>query len=157
MTLGFILGLVTGKKVVDLETLNEKKSFIFRRYIAASLSAIGLAILANEAVGNYLGQFWLATAITLVSGLLATSVGFQFYQLPIKYSSTFGRDKAVFISWCDGFGFFLLSPFRSSVSGLVANYGLQGWTFSWLIVAAFIAIGGTIMTRNLQTVMRLDK
>ena len=157
MTLGFILGLVTGKKVEEFENVNEKKSFILRRYIAASSSAIGLAILANETVGNYLGQYGLAAAITVVSGLLATSVGFQFYQLPIKYSPTFGRDKAVFISWCDGVGFLLLSPFWSSISGLVANYGLQGWTFAWLIVAVFIAMGGTIMTRNLEAVMRLDK
>ena len=148
---------MTGKKVVDLETIDEKKLFIFRRYSGAVLSAVALAILANETVGIYLGQYGLAAAITLVSGLLATSVGFQFYQLPPKYAPTFGRDKAVFTSWCDGVCFLLLSPFWSSLSGLVAANGLQGWTCSFLIIAAFIAIGGTIMTNSLESVMRLDK
>jgi len=157
VTLGFIAGLVTGKKVEDLDSLGEKKTYLYKRYLTSVVCALGLAALSTESVGALFTPTALAAAITIVSGLLATFIGFQFYQLPPKYATTYGQDKAVFISWMDGFGFLLLSPFWSTLQGGVAKLGMQGWTNTWLTVAAFIFAGGSVMTYNLGTIMQIDE
>jgi len=156
VTLGFVLGLVTGGKIQDLKTTAEKKAFVFKRYSGGVLSAVSLAICANGSFGALLGQYGLAAAITIASGLLAASVGFQFYQFPAKYATTFGNDKAVFISLCDAFGFLMLAPFWFTISGIVGS-NAQGWSTAWLVVASFLAVGGSIMVNSLATVMRLDE
>eukprot|EP00979_Chaetoceros_neogracilis_P010994 scaffold2640_cov256-Chaetoceros_neogracile.AAC.8 len=156
VTLGFVIGLVSGVSVLKLESVQEKKNFMGKRYAGAVASSLALALCANKAFGTMLGQIGLASAITIASGALAASVGFQFYQLIPMFAPTFGEDKAIFISFCDAFGFFMLSPFWSSVSKIVGQYGQHGWTISWVVVAAFLAAGGLIMTHNLETVMRLD-
>ena len=157
VTLGFIAGLVSGKKVEDLDSLGEKKTYLYKRYLTSVVCALGLAALSTESVGALFTPTALAAAITIVSGLLATFIGFQFYQLPPKYATTYGQDKAVFISWMDGFGFLLLSPFWSTLQGGVAKLGMQGWTNTWLTVAAFIFAGGSVMTYNLGTIMQIDE
>ena len=155
VTLGFVLGLISGKKMVEIDSIEGKKAFTFKRYGNAVLSAGALALCANQSFGALLGQYGLAAAITLFSCTFAASVGFQLYQLPSKFATAFGKDRAVFISLCDGFAFFMLSPFWSSISDIAISSN-QGWTTSWLIVAGFVAVGGSIMTNSLQTVLQLE-
>jgi len=161
VTLGFIGGLVSGKKIQQLESAEEKQQFVAKRFVFAVISAIGLAVCANANIiglaGEYglMGQYGLAGSITILSGLLAASVGFQFYQFPPKFSTTFGPNKAVYISLTDALGFLLLSPFWSSMSSIVASNG-NGWTISWLIVASFLALGGAITVNWLPTILRLE-
>lgn len=154
VTLGFVGGLVSGGKVHELESAEEKKTFIGKRYALGVSSCLGLALCATKIAGAMFSPLALAAAITVTSGLLAASIGFQFYQLIPMYAPTFGKDKAVFISFCDAFGFLMLSPFWSSVGKIVDTFD-NGWTLTWLGIAGFLAAGGSIMTRNLEKIMRL--
>ena len=156
MTLGFVLGLVSGRKFESLKSIGEKKSFVLKKYAGAALSAVGIALCANPTFGDMLGQYGLAAVITLLTGVAAACVGYQFYQLPPKYSTTFGEDKPVYISFNDGVGFLLLSPFWSTMTSIVAS-SPNGWSTVWLIVAAFIAAGGAVMTKSLDVVVGADK
>lgn len=156
VTLGFVLGLVSGRKFEALKSIGEKKAFVFKKYAGAVLAAVGIALCANQTVGNMLGQYGIAAAITLLTGVTAACVGYQFYQLPPKYSTTFGEDKPVYISFNDGLCFLLLSPFWSTMTSIVAS-SPHGWSICWLIVAAFIAAGGSVMTKSLDIVVGADK
>lgn len=152
VTLGFVLGLIKGRDFEDLDSISEKKAFVFKRYSGAALSAVAIAILANKEVGAMLGQYVYAGAITILTGVAAALVGYQFYQLPSKYATSFGKDKAVYISFNDGICFLALSPFWPKIIGIAAS-SEQGWTQSWLIIAGFIAAGGAIMTKSLEKVV----
>jgi len=156
VTLGFIGGLVSGREINDLETIGEKRTFVAKRYGLAALSAVGLALCSNENAISIVGQYGLAGAITVFSGLLAAMVGFQFYQFIPKYATSFGQNKAVYISLTDACAFLLLSPFWSTISGIVASSEQSGWAISWLIMAGFMAMGGAVMTSLLPTVLRLE-
>lgn len=156
VTLGFIGGLVSGREINDLETIGEKRTFVAKRYGLAALSAVGLALCSNENAISIVGQYGLAGAITVFSGLLAAMVGFQFYQFIPKYATSFGQNKAVYISLTDACAFLLLSPFWSTISGIVASSEQSGWAISWLIIAGFMAMGGAVMTSLLPTVLRLE-
>ena len=73
------------------------------------------------------------------------------------FAPTFGEDNVIFLSsFCDAFGFLMLSPFCSSISKIVGQYGQHGWTISLVVITAFLAADGAIMAKNL-TIMRLEK
>ena len=108
--MGFVIGLISGRKIHSLESLAEKRMFTLRRYQRATFSAIGLALCANRALGAFVGSTFLAVAITLISGVMAYSVAFQFYQFPTAFGSGFGNDKAVCISFLDGIACLIVSP-----------------------------------------------
>lgn len=156
VTLGFVIGLLTGQKVLDMKSSVEKQSFIFKRYLGATASAGILAFCATDTSMSMFGQNAIIAFITIASGCMSCCAGFQFYQIPAIHSRSYGVHKPVFISLCDAFGCLALSPFWSSVSDIVSTHN-HGWVLSWTAVSAFIALGGMVMTKHLPEVMGLDE
>jgi len=155
VTIGFVIGLISGRKIDSLESPGERRMFTSRRYRRAAFSAMGLALCANRAFGAFLGNTFLAVAITVASGIMASSVAYQFYQFPTAFGKSFDDDRAVCISFLDGIACLVASPIWSIVSRLVASarLGSHGWSLAWLVIASLFGIGGNIMMRTLSSVI----
>jgi len=155
VTIGFVIGLISGRKIDSLESPGERRMFTSRRYHRAAFSAMALALCANRSFGAFLGNTILAIAITLASGIMASSVAYQFYQFPVAFGRSFDDDRAVCISFLDGIACLVASPIWSIVSRLVASarLGSHGWSLAWLVIASLFGIGGNVMMRTLSSVI----
>jgi len=155
VTIGFVLGLISGRKIDLLESPRERRLFTSRRYHRATLSAIGLALCANQNIGTFIGSTAHIIAITLLSGMMAYSVAFQYYLFPPAFAKIYDDDKAVCISFMDGMACLVATPIWSMVSMLVASsrVGSHGWSVAWLVIASFFGIGGNVMMRTLSSVI----
>lgn len=98
VTLGFVHGLMTGKKFHMLELDSDKKRYVKNGYRYAAVSALGLALCANSKVAALLGKNCIAAAIAAASCAMASAISFQFYQLPAKAATLFGENKAICVS-----------------------------------------------------------
>jgi hypothetical protein len=130
-----------------------------QRYILASLSALVLAACANEQLlQDFLQQqqghpYMIASVIALASGVMASSMGFQFFQIPnIVANTSFREHKAVCISFSDGVGFFMAAPLWAAIGRIVSIPSL-GWSAAWAILAAIYAMGGVLMLKALPPVL----
>jgi len=155
VTIGFVMGLISSRNIDLLTSPRDKKLFISRRYHRAALSAIGLALCANQSIGTFFSSAAHVIAIAFLSGMMAYSVAFQFYQFPTAFANTFDDDRAVCISFMDGIACLVMAPIWSLVSMLAASaqIGSHGWSVAWLIIASLFGIGGNVMMRNLSSVI----
>lgn len=117
-----------------------------RRYFVAFCAALTLAAMAQMPMSSSTA----AVAVSLVSAAMASSVSFQFYQFSAIFSTEYGENKAVCISFLDGMGFFLAFPVWALMGHLVKNLG---WSAAWSLMAALIAIGGVLMSRELPAIL----
>ena len=143
ITLGFVLGLVSGNKLNDISSFREKKNFINRSYSRATLAAVALALSANEFIASSLGGFACTGIAVLSSGVMSSALSFQFFQFPSLVSKTFGGDKAITQSVIEGFALITSSRILSSIVNIASTTGLSsnGWTLAWLFLAACFALG----------------
>jgi len=154
LTIGFIWGLCSGRKIHTLPTVEDKKMFILKRQKTAFLSVISIAFLANKSIVALIGNNVAATAIAVASALMGASVSLQFYQFPAKFATIFGDDKAVCISLVDAIAFFLGSPIWATVGKVVGSNALgHGWSVAWMMLAGLFAIGGSITMKTIPVVV----
>ena len=144
ITLGFVLGLVSGGKLNDLETLREKKAFVTQNYVRATIAALALALSASEFVISNIGGMGCAAIAVLASGLMSSSLSFQFFQFPSLISKSFGNDKAIILSLIDSFALFSSSYVLSMFGNIASNTGLgsYGWSTAWLFLGFCSVLGG---------------
>jgi Kef-type K+ transport system membrane component KefB len=155
-TLGFIHGLVSGRKFNSLETIEAKANMWRKLYFAAFVSAIALALSANKDFLNLLRTpSMTAVFIGLASATMASSVSFQFYQAPAFVSNEFLKLKAVCLSFMDGLGFVVTALVFAMVSKIVSHpsLGTHGWSVAWAMFAVILGIGGTMMTSIIPPVL----
>ena len=151
-----MIGLISGKKMNDIYDMQQKKSFLMKRHITACLSAISLCICANPTFGMFISnKYCLALIMALASGTMASSVSFQFYQLPTVFSNhCYAEARAVCTSLFDAFAYFLSSQAWSILGKMSSNSQLHphGWSILWLMVASFHMVGGYITIRSLPKI-----
>jgi len=153
VTLGFILGIFRVKSFRKMKSVNEKMNLIRKSYVASVLSTMGLAACGVDGLSTLLGGGGSAiiAAITIFSGIIASSVSFQFYQIPAMVSSTmFPESASVALSLTDAIGFFATSVIMGLNSIVLGNFG---WSASWTFMAVVFTLGGVSMTRALRPVL----
>ena len=161
VTLGFLHGIISGRAFHSLKNVPDKTKFITRRYTLAVLSALGLAFLSNKSVISWLTQpaSWLPAAMAaLVSGCMASSAAFQFYQLPALASKSFKQNQAVAVGYVDGLGCIFSTFFWGSVGKIVSHpmLGSHGWSIVWTLLAAMLAFAGGSMLPAITPILHKE-
>jgi len=161
VTLGFMHGIISGRAFDSLDIVADKTKFITKRYTLAVLSALGLAFLSNKSIISGLTQFasWLPAALAaLVSGYMASSAAFQFYQLPALASKSFKQNQAVAVSYVDALGFIFSTFFWGSVGKIVSHpvLGSHGWSIVWTLLAAMLAFAGGSMLPAITPILHKE-
>ena len=152
VTIGFVYGLVKGRVFSKLDSVPGKVRFIKKNYVLAFLSTLGLALCGVREVGQFIGSpRVLAGLATLFSGLVASTVAFQFYQLPNLVSSTEWPDhSAVSLSLLDALAFFATAQILNINTIILGHHG---WTASWTFMAMIFGIGGALMMKAIPSVL----
>ena len=145
---------MAGKKFHTLELESDKKRYVKNGYRYAAVSALGLALCANPLIKALIGKHFTAAAIAAASCSMASAISFQFYQLPAKAATLFGRNKAICVSFLDGMGFLLGAPIWYGIGQIIGTYG---WAAAWMVIAGFLSLGGVIMTKALPSVMEFKE
>mmetsp|Transcript_37457 Transcript_37457/g.91064 ORF Transcript_37457/g.91064 Transcript_37457/m.91064 type:complete len:670 (-) Transcript_37457:126-2135(-) len=153
VTIGFVGGLIQGSIFSKITSVKSKMKMIRRNYVASLISVLGLA---GCAVGSMTNAFsgssiLLAAAITVLSGIMAATVSFQFYQFPnLVSSNVFPENSAVSLSLLDAAGFFFTAQILAANSKILGSFG---WSASWSFLALIFGLGGTIMSKAIQPVL----
>lgn len=124
-------------------------------YRLAVGSAVGLAVSGMSSMSRAASSttnIGMAGIVTLLSGLLASSVSFQFYQIPNLVSNTSFQeaDAPVALSLIDAVGFFATAQLFSVFTMLLSK---MGWSASWGFFAVIFGLGSTLMTNALKPVL----
>ena len=159
VTLGLVHGLISGsKRYTTMDNLGQKMTFLRNRYIGNIISVLGLALLSfygpifisNDA--TVIRRLVVASSLFVLSAGMASSVAFQYFQLPAMIAQEYADSKAVCISWLEGIGFmFSIPTFRA----LVFVVPRHGWPVGWGILSVLFALGGAIMLKSIGPI--LDK
>jgi len=152
VTIGFVFGLVQGNIFSKLESIKEKMSMVKKNYVASMLSILGLAFCGLNVVTKFVtNSNIVAACIALFSGIMASTVSFQFYQFPnLVSANVFPENSAVSLSLLDAAGFFVTAQVLAANNHVL---GKLGWSASWTFLAMIFGIGGTIMSRAIQPVL----
>jgi hypothetical protein len=152
VTVGFLFGLAKGKVFSGLESVQEKLSMLKKNYKLSFVSTLGLAVCGMAKVGVLVANpIVMAGAVTLLSGLMASTVAFQFYQLPNLVSTTvFSEHSAVSLSLIDGLAFFATAQVLMANRAILGNFG---WSASWTFLAMIFGLGGSIMMKAMPSVL----
>jgi hypothetical protein len=155
VTLGFVHGLGKGKMFYSLKDTQSKTRLLRKNYAKATLSCLALALLANQKVATVLfpSKYVIAGLVALLTGVMASSLSFQFYQIPPMTSKMFGEDTAGCLSFLDGMGCFLSAPIWAVTSQIVGGLGIYGWSTAWVMLAFLFGSGGALMLRTLPQVL----
>jgi Major Facilitator Superfamily len=152
ITFGLVHGLVTGSETyTHLHTVPDKRRFFRNRYLGNVLAICGMAGMA------YLVQrfpdanpYAITTTVFFFSSAMASTMSFEFFQMPIIIAQKYESEKAVCISFLDGFGFLFSIPVFSALGVVVPKYG---WSVAWLSVAAMSLIGGIVFVQNIGPIL----
>jgi hypothetical protein len=107
VTLGFVYGLMKAQPFFNLKSVPEKNPKLKQ----AGVSLLGLVLCAAPALRSYLSPYLMATLVALCSGFFASSVAFQFFQIPNLVSSVaLAEHKAACLSFWTDWGSFLQHP-----------------------------------------------
>jgi hypothetical protein len=163
VTLGFVHGLQKARTFYQLGSNEEKKTFLRKNYLSAVVSTLGLALCGNTRLttglfgsttaGAMTAKWLVAGLIAVCSGKMASSLSFQFYQIPPLVAALFGKEKAVCLSFLDGMGFFLSAPVWAVTGQIVSRLGPYGWSTAFGMVAALFGAGGALMLKNIDKVL----
>jgi len=153
VTIGFVLGLIKGNSFSKMESVKEKMNMIKNSYVVSVLSTLGLALCGIHGMSKFVGgnSSLIAAAITLFSGIIASTVSFQFYQFPNLVSATvFPENSAVALSLTDAIGYFVTASILGVNTHLLGNFG---WSTAWAFMAVIFGIGGAVMIRAIEPVL----
>lgn len=157
VTAGFVLGLGRGTIFSKLDSINDKLAMLKRNYITAVSSFLGLALCALNVVTGWvkLPPAAMAGVISLLSGIAASSISFQFSQVPnLVASNVFKENKAVALSLVDAAGFFVTSQVLTANTRVLKTFG---WSGSWAFLALFLSVGATLMTKNMGPILAKEQ
>ena len=156
ITLGFVLGLVSGGKLNDLDTFDQKQALVTQNYVRATIAALALALSASEFVISNIGGLGCATIAVLASGLMSSSLSFQYYQFPSIISKNFGNDRSISLALIDSVALFSSSYVLSTIGNIASNTGLgsYGWSTAWLFLGFCTAFGGFFTNKFLPSIYR---
>ncbi|CAB9497158.1 expressed unknown protein [Seminavis robusta] len=157
VTIGFVRGLIRGRKFHTLKDIPSKTQMLSKAYSACALSAVGMALCANRWIQELLfpSKYILAATIAALSGILASNISFQFYQIPAMTATAFfGPNKALCLSLLDGLGFFLAAPVWAATGKIVEGAGPHGWTLAWFLLAGMFSAGGKTMIGALPMILK---
>ena len=151
VTIGFVLGLTGSSIFNNIKTIKGKMQMLKNTYKVAVLSTLGLAVCGIQSVSSVLNPKMIMAAITLFSGLIATSVSFQFYNIPNLMSSTiFPESTSVALSLTDAVGFLVTSCVMGVASLVLGSFG---WSGTWAFMALIFTMGGASMMRAMRPVL----
>ena len=157
VTVGLVHGLISGsKKYATLDNLKQKLSFLRNRYFGNIASALALALLSyyGPIYASYdatiLTKLVVASGVFVLSAAMASSVAFQFLQLPAMIAQEYRDNKAVCISWLEGIGYLFSIPIYRFLVYIVPGHG---WPIGWGMLAAIFALGGAIMLRSIGPIL----
>ncbi len=152
VTIGFVLGLSGGTIFSNIKSIKGKMQMLKTSYKVAVLSTLGLAVCGIKSVSSLFNPKMVMAAITVFSGLIATSVSFQFYNIPNLMSSTIFPDStSVALSLTDAVGFLM----TASVMGIASLVlGAFGWSGTWAFMALVFTMGGASMMRAMRPVLK---
>lgn len=176
ITLGFVHGVVvTGRAwKTRATTARAKRSLFAQKYATAVGSALvlaGLAVLDSGAIGiggmgNVLATLppsvasalpWIkAGVVALASGLMASSLSFQFYQMPPTIAQLYGKNRAVVTSWFNAMGFFIAAPVWATAATWLQDFPRWGWPAVWGQLALLFGVAGILMGQALPSVFQDD-
>lgn len=127
-------------------------SMMKKNYIVSALSVLGLGVCGLNGMMNIVrAPYLMAGAIALLSGISASTVSFQFYQIPNMVSATvFPENSAVSLSLLDAAGFFMTAQVLAANTQILSKFG---WSASWTFLALFFAMGGTLMMKSIEPVL----
>ena len=175
VTIGFALGaFLNTQKFASIVQPKDKQNHIQGLYSSAVVATVALSSCAFPTLQSMLGSvlpdatFLLPLAIILSSGAMATFVSFQFYTLPARFATSFGKNKAVCLSFLDAMGFFVCAFLWNLSSRIVGENGFFqnavemggdmsilsalgisgssiGWIVTWGCLATCVAVGGYTM------------
>lgn len=152
VTIGFVLGLSGSTIFSNIKSIEGKMKMLKTTYQIAVLSTLGLAACGMQSVASMFNPKSLMAAITLFSGLIATSVSFQFYNIPNLMSSTiFPKSTSVALSLTDAVGF-LVTAGVMGVGSLVL--GAFGWSATWAFMALIFTMGSASMMRAMHPILQ---
>jgi MFS family permease len=148
VTLGLVHGLGKGRGFQELPDAKSKTAVLKKNYFRSVLFTLGLGLFSYKKLATFLvpSNVLLAAVIGLLSGGMASSLAFQFYQIPPQIANTFGENKAVCLSFLDAAGFFM-SFFAWGITGkLVGSLGAYGWSTTFVLLSMLFASGGILMS-----------
>lgn len=156
VTIGLVLGLGRGTIFTQMDSVKEKMAMLKRNYIGAVGSFLGLGLCALNVMHGWVqAPLAMAASISLLSGIAASSISFQFSQVPnLVSSNVFPENKAVALSLVDAAGFFVTSQVLTVNTRVLGNFG---WSGSWTFLALFLGLGATLMTKNIEPILLKEK
>jgi hypothetical protein len=151
VTFGFAYGVMKSQSFFQLPTLALKNKQLTRWYGKAMVALAGLVVVGSEPIRAVLNPHLLAAWVVLCSGVFASSVAFQFYQIPGMVSTVaFSANKAICLSFLEGLAFFMTAPMWAVSSRIVTH---MGWSASWAFVALAFGLGASLMMHTLQPIL----
>jgi sugar phosphate permease len=152
ITLGLVHGLVTGSEgYTHLHKVPDKRRFLRMRNMGNVLAIGGMAGLAYLARRGLKGNsFVMAGAVFFFSGAMASAVSFEFFQMPAIIAQKYASEKAVCISFLDGFGYLFSIPIFSGLGIVVPKYG---WDVAWGVLALMSLVSGAVFIRNIGPIL----
>ena len=160
VTVGLVHGLISGsKKYATLENLGQKISFLRNRYLGNFASALALALLSyyGPIYASYdaaiLRKIVVASGVFVLSTAMASSVAFQFFQLPAMIAQEYRDNKAVCISWLEGIGYLFSIPTYRFLVYIVPQHG---WPIGWVMLTTIFALGGAVMLGSIGPILDIS-
>ena len=152
VTFGLVVGLSKGTAFSAMESIPEKMKMLRRNYTRAIGSFLGLGACAFNVMNGWIqAPYLMAVVISGLSCLAASSISFQFSQVPVLVASNmFAENKAVALSLVDAGGFFFTSQIFAANTKIL---GSLGWPASWTFLSLFLAIGASLMMKYLPSVL----
>jgi hypothetical protein len=151
-----VVGLGQGATFSGLKSISDKMKLLKRNYIQAIASFLGLGVCALNVMNGWIkAPYMMAAAISLLSGLAASSISFQFAQMPnLVASNMFPENKAVALSLVDAAGFFVTSQVLSANTHVLSTFG---WSASWTFLSLFLGVGTTLLMKSIHPVLTIER
>ena len=151
VTVGFVYGLVKGKRFGHLTSIRDKIDMLNGNYRLSVVCMLGLAACGLNGIRSLLSPMVLAGIIAMVSGVMASTVALQFYQFPnLLSTSLFPQSSSISLSLTDAVGCFATAQLFALNSRVIGHFG---WSASWMFLAAIFGIGGRMMMNAIPNVL----
>ena len=158
ITVGFLHGLSRSKLFYELPDIPKKLRFVRNNYILGAAATFGLALCGVPWLPTVIASKALrASIVAILSGLMASALSFQFFQVPGLVAPEFGRNKAVFFSLLNGAGYFSTTIVFAGLGQLLASLEGYGWSVAWLLLMGLYISGGSLLLRNFGPILANDK
>lgn len=156
ITVGMVLGLGQGTVFTNLTSVKEKMRMLKNNYFRTIASFTGLSICALNVVNGWVkAPLAMAGIISLMSGIAAASISFQFSQVPnLVATNMFPENRAVALSLVDAAGFFVTSQVLAANTRVLGNLG---WSASWTFITLFLGLGSSLMMKSIRPVLLQEK